>query len=85
MVCSAFVDQPYWATRIRKLGLGPAPINTGKVSRAVLEERVAELLETFAYRRAAKIVAEQIRAENALDRTAALIEQENVPGTICGE
>jgi UDP:flavonoid glycosyltransferase YjiC (YdhE family) len=75
LICSAFVDQPYWASRIKALGLGPGAINTKKIKFEELEKIVIDLMTNPAYKKNAAELGEKIRAENGLDKAADTVER----------
>ncbi|MDR2303492.1 MAG: glycosyltransferase [Treponema sp.] len=75
MICSAFVDQPYWASRVKALGLGPGPVNTKKVSFEKLEKKSVDLMTNSAYKKNAAELGEKFHTENSLDKAADTIEK----------
>ena len=61
MVCSAFVDQPWWGERVKRLGVG-AHVPFRKLDRKRLEAGLRTLLDPAVGARASAL-GEAIRAE----------------------
>jgi UDP:flavonoid glycosyltransferase YjiC (YdhE family) len=68
-------DQPFWAERVRELGVGPAPIPRRRLS----AERLAHALDVAVHDRAlatrASALGAQVRAEDGVGRAVAAIER----------
>jgi sterol 3beta-glucosyltransferase len=75
VVVPYFADQPFWAGRVRSLGVGPRPIPRQKLT----AERLAEAIEIAAsdeeIRRRAQALGQKIRAEDGVGRAVPLIER----------
>ncbi|MCE5342454.1 MAG: glycosyltransferase [Eubacteriales bacterium] len=69
-------DQPFWALRVRMLGLGPSPIRREKLTVAKLAKALTNLTSVVGYRVAAERVGRQLRAENGVHTAADIIEKE---------
>ena len=69
-------DQPFWAMRIRMLGLGPKPILREKLTTAKLVKALHNLVSVKAYRVAANELGERLRVENGVTVAANIIEHE---------
>ena len=73
MVCSVFVDQPWWGERVRRLGVG-AHVPFRKLDRERLEAGLRTLLDP-AVRARASALGETIRAEgDGLGEATGLLE-----------
>jgi len=73
MVCSAFVDQPWWGERVRRLGVG-AHVPFRKLDRERLEAGLRTLLDPTVEARASAL-GEAIRAEgDGLPEATRLLE-----------
>jgi sterol 3beta-glucosyltransferase len=73
MICSVFVDQPWWGERVRRLGVG-THVPFRKLSRRRLEAGLRTLLDPAVEARAASL-GEQIRAEgDGLPEATGLLE-----------
>jgi UDP:flavonoid glycosyltransferase YjiC (YdhE family) len=68
-------DQPFWAERVRELGVGPAPIPRRRLS----AERLAHALDVAVHNRAvaarASALGTRSRAEDGVGRAVAAIER----------
>ena len=73
MIVPVFLDQHYWGNRIHKLGIGPKMINSGKISKAALENEVRELLSNVSYKVNALKIAKGMAEENAIDKFSDLL------------
>jgi sterol 3beta-glucosyltransferase len=68
-------DQPFWAARMHRLGVGPAPLPAQQLSVTALAERIAAL-DDPAYRARAAAVGARVRAEDGVGTAIRLIEQQ---------
>jgi sterol 3beta-glucosyltransferase len=68
-------DQYFWGDRIHRLGVGPKPLPRARLTRRALEERMAELLGTPAYRENARRVAAAMRREEGVAVAADCVER----------
>jgi UDP:flavonoid glycosyltransferase YjiC (YdhE family) len=57
-------DQPFWASRLDRLGVGPRPIPFGQLSTDALAAAVRAALDRSAYRHRARQLADAIAAED---------------------
>jgi UDP:flavonoid glycosyltransferase YjiC (YdhE family) len=74
MVCSVFVDQPWWGERVRRLGVG-THVPFRKLNRRRLDAGLRTLLDPAVEARAAGL-GEQIRAEgDGLPEATGLLEK----------
>ena len=69
-------DQPFWALRVRMLGLGPTPIRREKLTVARLARALHDLVTVKSYRVAARELGERLRLENGVGIAANIIEHE---------
>ncbi len=69
-------DQPFWAMRVRMLGLGPKPIRREKLTATKLAKGLHNLVTVKTYRVAAREVGERLRSENGTAIAANIIEHE---------
>ncbi|NLI23039.1 MAG: glycosyltransferase family 1 protein [Clostridiales bacterium] len=69
-------DQPFWALRVRMMGLGPRPIRRDKLTAAKLARALRNLTTVGSYRVAARELGERLRTENGVRCAADLIERE---------
>jgi UDP:flavonoid glycosyltransferase YjiC (YdhE family) len=75
MALPKFVDQYYWAERIRVLGIGPGGINQKKISDTALEEKVLDLMTNETYAKNAGALGEKLRAEDGVKNAVTAINQ----------
>lgn len=69
-------DQPFWAERVRALGIGPKAIPREKLTVSKLSKALVELTTTKKYRVAARELGERLRLENGACIAANIIEYE---------
>ena len=69
-------DQPFWAMRVRMLGLGPKPIRREKLTAVKLSKALNNLVTVKSYQVAAREVGERLRNENGKVTAANIIEHE---------
>ena len=69
-------DQPFWAMRVRMMGLGPKPIQREKLTVTRLARELKNLTTVPSYRVAAQELGERLRIENGVRRAADIIEDE---------
>ena len=69
-------DQPFWAMRVRMLGIGPKPIRRDKLTVAKLSSALHNLVTVKTYRVAARELGERLRMENGKGIAANIIEHE---------
>ena len=67
--------QPWWAARLKDLGLGPAPTPAKKLSAQNLAERIDEIATRKSYHARAGEISEKIAAENGARQAVQAIEQ----------
>ncbi len=69
-------DQPFWASRVRALGIGPRPVPRDRLTAERLARALEELTQTARYRVAARELGERLRLENGEVIAANIIEHE---------
>ncbi|HNW86420.1 MAG TPA: glycosyltransferase [Candidatus Limiplasma sp.] len=69
-------DQPFWALRVRMLGLGPTPIRREKLTAQRLARALKQLISVQSYRVAAQEMGVRLRTENGVRSAANIIEAE---------
>jgi sterol 3beta-glucosyltransferase len=69
-------DQAFWASRIHRLGLGPAAPPARRLSRAHLEAILDDALTNPAYQERAAALGEEIRREDGIARAVRVIEEQ---------
>jgi sterol 3beta-glucosyltransferase len=65
-----FGDQPWWSSRLARLGTGPAPIPKRRLTAERLTEAIVAVTSVDAYRARAGALGETIRAERGVEVTA---------------
>ena len=68
-------DQPFWAKRVRELGVGPEPIPRRHLSIQRLGDAIERTLGDDAMRETAADLGRRIRAEDGVSNAVAIIEQ----------
>ncbi|MCI0397774.1 MAG: glycosyltransferase [Chloroflexi bacterium] len=63
-----FGDQPFWADRVRALGVGPAPVPRRALTVERLAQAIMMAVQDEGMRRRAAALGRQIRAENGVAR-----------------
>ncbi len=69
-------DQPFWAMRVRMLGLGPKPIRREKLTASKLAKGLHNLVTVKSYSVAAKELGQRMRLEDGTQNAANVIEHE---------
>jgi sterol 3beta-glucosyltransferase len=68
-------DQPFWAQRVAKLGVGPAPIAYNRLTVENLTAAIGQLLQNAEMRRCAAEIGQKIQAEDGLGNAMEIIDQ----------
>jgi len=68
-------DQPFWADRVRRLGVGPAPISERRLTPARLARGLRRALEDARMREAARLLGTQVHAETGVATAVHEIEK----------
>jgi UDP:flavonoid glycosyltransferase YjiC (YdhE family) len=79
LVLPLIIDQFYWASRVRRLGLGPGPADIGRISKEGLRKKVLDLLGNPVYRERAGALGALIRRENGIQAACERIEASRIP------
>jgi len=69
-------DQPFWALRVRMMGLGPRPIRRELLTAPKLAKALKNLTTLGSYRVAAKELGKRLQMENGVCNAADIIEEE---------
>ena len=81
MVRPFLADQPFWAARVHRLGLGPAPL-TGRLTPDKLADAISAAVRTPGHRRQAEATGAEVRAEDGVAAAVRrLAKFGNEPGT----
>ena len=75
IICSFIADQPFWGKRVKELGVGPAHIPHKKLSVQKLVRAFQAVSEGGEMKIRAEQLGEQIRAEDGVAETVAIIEK----------
>jgi sterol 3beta-glucosyltransferase len=75
VVCPFVADQPFWGTRMHRLGVAPEPVNLRHLTVPRLAAAIRRAIDDPAMTTAAGRLGEQVRAENGVAAAAALLEQ----------
>jgi UDP:flavonoid glycosyltransferase YjiC (YdhE family) len=75
IVVPFFGDQPFWGSRVAKLGVGPAPIPLRKLSVERFSQAIQTAVSDTAMRRRAEELGAKIQAEDGIVRAVSLIDQ----------
>ena len=68
-------DQPFWASRVAALGVGPQPIPRGRLSADSLAYALRVAVEHAGIRARAAALGEKIRAEDGVGNAVRVIEK----------
>jgi UDP:flavonoid glycosyltransferase YjiC (YdhE family) len=74
IVIPFFADQPFWAHRIYKLGVGPKPISRKQLSALGLAEAITTAVTQNEMRTKARQIGQLIRAEDGVKRAVQVID-----------
>ena len=69
-------DQPFWASRVQELGIGPKAIPRDKLTVSRLSKALVDLTSTKKYRVAARELGERLRLEKGAVTAANIVEHE---------
>ena len=69
-------DQPFWASRVKELGIGPKAIPRDKLTVSRLSKALTDLTSTKKYRVAARELGERLRLEQGHIIAANIVEHE---------
>ncbi|MFV9504679.1 MAG: glycosyltransferase [Oscillochloridaceae bacterium umkhey_bin13] len=75
IVTPFFGDQPFWASRVYELGVGPRPIARRQLSVEALAEAIRVATTDLTMRSRAADLGLRIRAEDGVARAVAVIAQ----------
>lgn len=80
VVVPFFADQPFWAERVRRLGVGPPPLPQAELSVDALAARLRAAVEDEAMRSRAAALGERVRAERGVEAAVAAWEAHHLAG-----
>jgi UDP:flavonoid glycosyltransferase YjiC (YdhE family) len=66
-------DQPFWASRVKRLGAGPRPIPLGKLSAGRLAGAIDEAIRDKAMRARCREIGKLIDAEDGIEQAVHLV------------
>jgi sterol 3beta-glucosyltransferase len=69
-------DQPFWAAKVKRLDVGPAPIPRKQLTAERLAEAIRAAATDEPMRRRAADLGERIRAEDGVEKAVAIIAQQ---------
>ena len=69
------LDQPYWAYRVERLGIGPSALRIGKATQREVDRKVEQLMTDSNLQRQAEQLGQKIRAEQGVCHLCDYIEQ----------
>jgi UDP:flavonoid glycosyltransferase YjiC (YdhE family) len=69
------VDQPFWADRLHRLGVAPAPVPLQELTADTLTNALRSCLDRAAYRQQAAALARQVAADDGAGAVLSLITQ----------
>lgn len=69
-------DQPFWANRVRQMGIGPAPLPRNRLTAKRLAKRIQELVGERRYRVAVKELGLRLAMEDGVANAANIVEHE---------
>jgi sterol 3beta-glucosyltransferase len=73
LVCPVFGDQPYWGRQVARLGAGPAPVPTQKLTTDKLSRALRDLKKPT-YAKTAAYIADKMAKEGGVDEAAIRLE-----------
>ena len=68
-------DQPFWATKVYKLGVGPNPIPRKKLNADKLARAIEIVIKSEEYYKNAKALSQKIEDEDGVSNAVAVIEK----------
>ena len=74
IVCPFEYDQPFWASRVFKLGVGPKPIPIKRLTSAKLIKAINEVITDNKMQERAKILGDKIRSEDGVGAAVKYIQ-----------
>lgn len=74
VICPYFGDQPFWGERVAALGVGSQPIPQQTLTTEQLATAIQLVTTSHSIREKARILGEQLRAEDGIKRAITLLE-----------
>jgi sterol 3beta-glucosyltransferase len=75
LICPWFYDQPFWARRMRELGVSKATIPLHKHTPATLAAAIRESVEDGDMKERARVLGRAVRAENGAENAVKILER----------
>ena len=75
MIVPLILDQPYWAYRVKQLGIGPGGVKIKGTSKKLLKEKVVDLVTNPSYKANAEAVGKLIQGEDGLGNICRYVEK----------
>ncbi|MFF0157587.1 glycosyltransferase [Streptomyces sp. NPDC005263] len=75
LVCPFFGDQPYWADRAHRLGVGPTPLPARQLTVPALADRLRAVTEDSDHAEAARRLGRALTAEDGVERACQVLNQ----------
>ena len=69
------LDQPYWAYRVERLGIGPRALRIGKANQKTVDRKVEELMTSSQLKQQAEQLGQLIRTEQGVHHFCDYIER----------
>ncbi len=82
IVIPFFADQPFWAERVYRLGVGPKPIPRSRLTAGGLADAIRAAVSDREMQRRATSLGEKLRAEDGVARAVEAIQREVERGNI---
>jgi UDP:flavonoid glycosyltransferase YjiC (YdhE family) len=75
IVVPFYADQPFWAERVRSLGVGPAPIPERRLTAERLADAIRLTLIDDGMRRTAEEIGKKLRTEDGVGTAVEIVDQ----------
>lgn len=75
VILPRFMDQPYWAHAMHRLGVAPAPLFRAEATPEAVARSLSHILAGSAYRNKAMLMAEKIRSEGGAMAAAEILRE----------
>lgn len=74
VILPRFMDQPYWANAMHRLGVAPAPLFRAKATPEAVASALSQILMEPQYLRKATLIANKIRSEGGATAAAEILQ-----------
>lgn len=75
VICPCFLDQPFWADKMRQLGVASSATPLRKHTTATLAAAIRKAVSDHGLRRQAEIIGQAVRAENGAESAVKFLEK----------